>query len=441
MIGSMSKKQIKYLIALSSGVFLTLILAVTFAYVFLLKEVNFIPVVRFDTIKENLDKKDSLVTTRAYYSFLKKKYPRIIKVEENEWQGYLQKGYVAILPWWYADYKYKTLKINGVSFYEDDNGFIKANILSKSVPEFDRSKITRIAAGGTVVLARGIAATIDSKNNPYLPWYGTKDFMSDADFSIVNFKSPLVYKYKKPASRWHLYGKSSYVAGLVYAGVDLVSVSGNHMGDAGKQGLLDTIDILKKVSINSVGAGINKEKAYEPYIWKKDDVTFAFLAFNSVVSSIVKAKDKGNTVKSTGIAWLDDDALVAVNEAKKKADIVIAIVNWGKEYIPKPTDKEIEWGRKLVDAGADIILGDQAHWVQNYEFYKNKFISYGLGNYVFDQYWSEKTREGILEKLIFYGKILFAVEVEPIKLKKYGEINIVKNKKLKSAILNQFYGK
>ncbi|MFC1771141.1 CapA family protein [Candidatus Margulisiibacteriota bacterium] len=405
-----------------------------------IRTLHFVPVTCFNSLRINFEPQARLITLRKYYYDLEKHFPDIKDVRASELNKWLDKDYVALLPWWEVDARYKTLKVNGCYFYEKEQGFVPVKKLASYVPVFNQNKVTEIAAGGTVVLARGVARSIEKISDPLQPWYGTKNFFRKADFSIVNFKSPLVYNYTKPESKWHLYGKAQYAAGLTFAGIDLVSISGNHMGDAGREGLLETIDILKKARVAPVGAGQDMYNAYKPHFWQKNGIKFGFLAFNSVVSSIVKAKAKGDPEKRIGIAWLDNDALKAVKKAKRKADVMVVIVNWGKEYMAKPEEKEVIWARKLVNAGADIVLGDQAHWVQNYEFYEGSFIAYGLGNFIFDQYWSEKTKEGILQKHVFYDKKHIAVETIPIKLRNYARVEPVKDKKTYFEILKQFYG-
>ena len=403
--------------------------------------IHFVPFTKFDNLAENFSSRDSeqknLITTKLYYQSLKTKYPYIIYIPENKIDTYLDKGFIALLPWWQAKSFYKCLKIENKFFFDDPAGslLIKSNLKSPVLPQ----QITKIAAGGTVVLARGIGEIIDTYKNPYLPWYGTKKIFRKADFSLVNFKSPLVYNYRPPQSRWLLYGRDSYASGLVYAGIDLVSLSGNHMGDANFSGLFDTIKILKKAGITSVGAGKTHQEAYRPYFFQHHHTLYAFFAFNSVPGSINKASAKPKT--KPGIAWLDQDALIAVKKATKRADIIIVITNWGKEYKAKPTPAEIKWGRKLIDAGADIVLGDQAHWVQNHEFYKDKFIAYGLGNFIFDQSWSEKTKEGILVNFYFLQNNLLNIKIIPVKLKSKGVVKIVENQKTHTAIMKQFYGR
>ena len=73
-----------------------------------------------------------------------------------------------------------------------------------------------------------------------------------------------------------------------------------------------------------------------------------------------------------------------------------------------------------------IFLGDQAHWVQTHEVFNGKHISYGLGNYIFDQHWSQNTTEGIIQSFIFYNNKIFAIDTIPIKLKPDGSITEIK---------------
>ena len=88
----------------------------------------------------------------------------------------------------------------------------------------------------------------------------------------------------------------------------------------------------------------------------------------------------------------------------------------------QPRKKEQQWAKKLIDAGADIILGDQAHWVQSFDSIKGKHVSYGLGNYIFDQHWSQNTTEGIIQTFVFYQQEKVAIDTIPVKLQQSGEI-------------------
>jgi poly-gamma-glutamate capsule biosynthesis protein CapA/YwtB (metallophosphatase superfamily) len=418
-----------------------ILIFVSAVYCFYSSKIPFAAFTDYDSPKVDFYFKDRVYTPYRYFT-IKLFHPEVKLIPDDQIDQKIASGNVLLLPWWQADKKYKPLKINKGYFYEHRKHTLSFRIIGKDFPEYDRDDFTEIAAGGTVVLARGIGKSIDKTANPYLPWQGTRELMSKADLALVNFKSPLVYDYSKPVSKWTLRGKYLYAAGLAFAGIDLASLSGNHMGDADKKGLMQTVQILKDAGVAQAGAGRDIEQAYSPYIYELDGTKIGFLAFNSVVGSISKALERTVTSnESIGIAWLDEDAIKAVEQCSKNVDLLIVLTNWGEEYKSKPNRDQVYWARRLSEAGADIIIGDQAHWVQNYEFYKDTFVAYGLGNYIFDQYWSEKTKEGIIQKYILYHKELISIETIPIKLYWHSDVRIVKDEKTYFSIMEQYYGR
>jgi len=72
-------------------------------------------------------------------------------------------------------------------------------------------------------------------------------------------------------------------------------------------------------------------------------------------------------------------------------------------------------------SGADIVIGNHPHWYQGVEVYKNKLITYAHGNYVFDQMWSEETREGVIGTYTFYDNQLVAASWKPLRIYNYGQ--------------------
>jgi poly-gamma-glutamate synthesis protein (capsule biosynthesis protein) len=67
----------------------------------------------------------------------------------------------------------------------------------------------------------------------------------------------------------------------------------------------------------------------------------------------------------------------------------------------------------MIDSGADIVIGNHPHWVQSVEIYKGKPIWYSLGNFTFDQNWSEPTLEGVTLELTFRGNALVQAWMNP----------------------------
>jgi len=77
---------------------------------------------------------------------------------------------------------------------------------------------------------------------------------------------------------------------------------------------------------------------------------------------------------------------------------VIAMPHSGQEYKTAPDQIKTDFYRGLIDNGADVVIGDHPHWVQNTESYKGHLIMYSLGNFIFDQQdTSEVTRSAMLE--------------------------------------------
>ena len=70
--------------------------------------------------------------------------------------------------------------------------------------------------------------------------------------------------------------------------------------------------------------------------------------------------------------------------------------HWGAEYNENFTKTQQEQAHQIIDAGADVIFGSHPHVVEPMEEYKGKIIFYSLGNFVFDQLFSEKTSKNWL---------------------------------------------
>lgn len=79
---------------------------------------------------------------------------------------------------------------------------------------------------------------------------------------------------------------------------------------------------------------------------------------------------------------------------------VIAMPHAGKEYVSTADEFKTELYRSMIDNGADMVIGDHPHWVQNTEAYKGHPIIYSMGNFIFDQqYNAEVTRSAAINVL------------------------------------------
>jgi poly-gamma-glutamate synthesis protein (capsule biosynthesis protein) len=109
------------------------------------------------------------------------------------------------------------------------------------------------------------------------------------------------------------------------------------------------------------------------------------------------------------------------------ADIIIVAFHWGIEYTDMPSERQKQLAHLAVDSGADLVLGNHPHWIQPVEIYQDKLIVYAHGNFVFDQMWSEKTREGVIGRYVFYDDKLVDAQFIPIYISSYGQPDLAES--------------
>jgi poly-gamma-glutamate synthesis protein (capsule biosynthesis protein) len=117
-----------------------------------------------------------------------------------------------------------------------------------------------------------------------------------------------------------------------------------------------------------------------------------------------------------------------IDLVRPKADVVVVSFHWGKEYELLPVagagiapDNPREIGHLAIDDGADLVIGNHPHWVQPVELYKDRLITYAHGNFIFDQMWSQETREGMVGRYTFYGTRLVRVDYRPLVIDNYAQ--------------------
>lgn len=168
-------------------------------------------------------------------------------------------------------------------------------------------------------------------------------------------------------------------------GTDIVSLANNHSFDYGEDGLLDTFDTLKNAGIPYVGAGKDIEEASATYYCELDGVKIAYVSSTRVE---LYELTRGATETQPGVFRTVDDDQVEflydkVREAKENADYVIVYIHWGDEFVTYIDEFQSNTGNNLIDAGADVVIGDHPHCLQGIKYYKGKPILYSMGNYWF----------------------------------------------------------
>lgn len=101
---------------------------------------------------------------------------------------------------------------------------------------------------------------------------------------------------------------------------------------------------------------------------------------------------------------------------------MIVSFHWGDEYTAEPNSRQRFLAHLAIDSGTDLIIGNHPHWVQTKEIYQGKLINYALGNFIFDQMWSDETRKGTLGwYVIEKDKGLVKTKYYPVLIENYSQ--------------------
>ncbi len=307
-------------------------------------------------------------------------------------------------------------------------------------PAFDPAASWTLVAGGDVMLDRGVAETLKIKGKGAdFPFDGgtaeitsickdcspfgwdtprtrrtgnagaIRHLVESADLAIANFENPAPNAFRYHTSGTVFSADPKLIAGLANAGIDWVGLANNHIRDAGGNGILQTIANLKKYGIASSGAGKNLAAARTPAILDANGVKVAFLAYDTIAGYYTAGSARAGSAKLTANAVKTDVAAAR----KAGAQVVIVFPHWGTEYDATPFKGQQALARAAIDAGADMVIGNHAHWAGAMEVRNGKPIWYALGNFVFDQTWSIPTMEGITLELTFRGATLVQARMRP----------------------------
>lgn len=265
-------------------------------------------------------------------------------------------------------------------------------------------KVITIITTGDVIPARMVNyKAMEVYRDPLWPWKKVAETLSRADITYINLEAPLLHNCQSKREGMIFCGKDEMVKGLVFAGVDVANIANNHMGNYGIDGINETKKILANNKILSAGI-------FGPSYLTVKGVSFAFLGYNDIPGS----QPIDNEVNI-------DQMVGEIKAARKQSDIVVVQLHFGNEYIREPEERQRYLAKIAIDNGADLIIGNHPHWIKPIEFYKGKLITYGHGNFIFDQEWSEETKLGVVGKYVFYDKRLIDVKYLPIRIVDFGQ--------------------
>jgi len=236
----------------------------------------------------------------------------------------------------------------------------------------------RLAFVGDVMLADGPGRVIAAGRDPFAH---VAERLRQADVRIGNLECVIARGGRALDKPW-TFRAHPRVLPVLKRHLDVVSVANNHVGDFGREAFAEMLGHLDASGILRVGGGHNLAEAHRPLIVEKHGLRIALLGYNEFFPRSFEAD-----ADRPGSAWSDDERVVEdIRRARSehRADLVIPFMHWGTEDDPVANDRQRQLAHRMIDAGADAVVGTHPHVVQDAEVHRGKPIVYSLGNFVFD---------------------------------------------------------
>lgn len=261
----------------------------------------------------------------------------------------------------------------GIFFYAHD---LRAeNTVESLLPITKEIKSVSLMVVGDMMLDRNVnKKTLQAKdyNHPF-----NKLIWPEVDFRIGNLEGP-VTNFKSVVTPANLsFTFSPNFLKPLKNNFEVLGLANNHTLNFGKKGLEQTRNFLASSSIYYFGDPSNNEN-YISYVIEKNGLKIGLVGFNELTKSGY------------------DQVVSRIKQLKDQVDFLIVFPHWGIEYdTKKPSLRQKQEGHAFIDAGASLVIGTHPHVIQPIEEYNGKYIFYSLGNFIFDQYFSKETMQGL----------------------------------------------
>lgn len=286
---------------------------------------------------------------------------------------------------------------------------------------------TSIVFVGDIMTSRGVAQTIKKNKDINYPFLALRDYIKSSDIAFANLETPIIAGREVVNFEMSFRSDPGIEKAIKDSGFSIVSLANNHSGNAGISGLNDTFTSLKNAGIMYAGAGENINKANEPVYIESNGTKIAIVAYTD---STFTPWEYEARKYSPGVAFMKKEKMIeSVKIAKSKSDFVIVSMHAGDEYKNNPNKLQINFAHAAIDAGADLVIGHHPHVVQTLEKYKGKYIFYSLGNFIFDQMFSDATREGLVIKVNLTNDVISAIELTPTWMERIAQPRIADREK------------
>lgn len=327
---------------------------------------------------------------------------------------------VAVAPVDQLDSRVTAIRIEGVDPF--------AAIATEAEPVF------HVGIAGDMIPGRNVNLHMRGYGDFLFPWRRVAPLLTTFDFTFANFECVISDTIPFPedthANALDFVMPSDAIAGLQLAGFNAISLANNHSvyngSGWGFDGFFDTMENLDAAGMPYFGAGKNLDAARAPFAGEVAGRSIALYGVDGVTANVdypgswSMDTNVGATASEPGTNPLVEKQMIADVEALAgQYDIVIPFIHMGEQYQWVLPEVLIQLCRKMVDAGATMVVTSHPHVAQGMEWYKNTPMIYGLGNFIYDQMFTVDTAQGHMIDLTFRGNRIVNFRMHPIEIEDF----------------------
>ena len=241
-----------------------------------------------------------------------------------------------------------------------------------------------------------------------------------ADIAIGNLETTFAGASKGYSSYPTFNTPENLAYTLKKVGFDVLSTANNHCYDSGYNGIESTIDYLDDADISHTGTYKSEEDQNKILIKNVKGIKIAFLSFTYGTNGIKVPSDKSYSVNLIDKNLIKKQLSLATEQ---NPDMICVSMHWGTEYQTTPNAEQKDLTNFLFENGADIIIGNHPHVLQNFEkreitlndgSKKDGLVIYSLGNFLADQN-KKYTRDSAILNLSVTKNIDEKIEINSVK--------------------------
>ncbi len=282
--------------------------------------------------------------------------------------------------------------------------------------ETTSDQILTFAQTGVTALSRAMVSKLNVVGDGAYFAENIKDFLSSKDLTHISNEVSFADNCPGGTSTVVLCSDWRMLDTITAIGTDIVELTGNHNNDYSTKANLNTIAKYEELGLKTFGGGKDEETARVPLEINQKNTKITLLGYNN---STTTAQYGGANGSTPGANLYNEEIVKSqIAEAKARGDFVIVDLQYFECYCypngyieypacdssNNPAGQQVFF-RHMIELGADMVVGTQAHQPQTFELYQGKPIFYGLGNLFFDQtYWPGTTRGLILTHYFLNGK-------------------------------------